>query len=96
VYVLGKARIAAFGADGTPLFECKPKAAIAGAAVSTDGHLLLASGGEVGVFDAEGQYRTIHEFAGETVRTAAVATERGEILVATDTKLYCLDASPGK
>jgi len=90
VCVTAGSQLLAFGADGTPLWGHAAAGAIAGVTVTTDDRFLVGAGDEVGELDPDGRYRTIHRFEGETVCTGPVATERGEILVATATKLHCL------
>jgi len=94
IYILTRDRVISLSADGKWLAEYVTAEAPAGAAVTANHELLLASGSQVSAFDREGSRRVLYTFAGESVRTTPVLTAERRLLVATQRHLYCLEAEP--
>ncbi|MEP6904232.1 MAG: hypothetical protein ABJA66_21110, partial [Actinomycetota bacterium] len=76
--------------SGLCLWEYQTDNPIAGAVVTAENQLLMSDGSELGVFEANGHYRTLYKFKDESLQTPPTLTSRGELVVATDKKLYCL------
>jgi hypothetical protein len=78
----------AFAQGGEPLFElAAPESGLGGAVVTGDDKLLVASGAEVGVVDADGRFEVLLAVpAGPIVAPPALAAD-GSLLVATEGKL---------
>ena len=89
VYLVGGDRLLAVGVDGQLLWQ-RSGAAVAGAVVTGDGHLLVAAGSELLDIAADGAVTVLHATSGETLRTAPVPRAGGEVLVASTEALYCL------
>lgn len=89
VYLVGGDRLLAVGVDGKLLWQ-RAGAAIAGAVVTADGHLLVAAGSELLDIAADGAVTVLHATRGDALRTAPVPRGDGEVLVASDEALYCL------
>jgi len=93
-YVLTRSHAAAVDQTGELLWSCKPAGPVAGAGVTADDHLLIAAGGELGWIDPKGAWQTLYDFGPRSVRTPPVLTERGDVLLATDERLYALTTKP--
>jgi hypothetical protein len=89
-FLIADNRLMAFNRAGECLWEYKTRSRIGGAVVTGDNRLLLAAGSEIGAFDSKGQYETLYEFKDELLQTPPALNAFGELLVASDKKLYCL------
>lgn len=89
VYLLAADRVLCVGADGKLAWEHVGH--IGGAGVTADNQLLGSAGTEVAAFDKEGKRKVLFTF-GESIVTPPVMTAAGDILVASQNKLYCLAA----
>jgi PQQ-like domain len=89
-YILGTNRVLAIDPDGKLAWVRPLKSAQAAAVITNDDQLLVADGSELTAFDATGERRTLHSFAGELLATPPAITKRGEILVASQRRLYSL------
>lgn len=91
VFIIGSDRVLAINPDGK-LAWVRPVNGQGGGAVVTAGNeLLISDGSDLVVFDPKGQRRVLHTFTGEVLNTPPVLTARGEILVASQERLYALD-----
>jgi hypothetical protein len=90
VYLVTKAWAICADAAGKLLWEKPVGGSAAGAAVTTDGHLVVTAGAEVASFDAQGTRKVLHTLSGDSFSTPAVVTARGEVLAASRSRLYCL------
>jgi hypothetical protein len=89
-YILGTNRVLAIDPDGKLAWVRPLKSAQAAAVITKDDQLLVADGSDLAAFDTTGERRTLHSFAGELLVTPPVITKRGEILVASQRRLYSL------
>ena len=96
VYLIKNNHLIAFAANGHYLWEYQSKNQIAGAVVTADNQLLISDGMEIGVFEENGRYRTLYEFKDEILQTPPTLTDKGDLVVATDKKLYCLAIDKSK
>lgn len=90
VFLIKDHYLMAFAANGRCIWEYKTDSPIAGAVVTADNQLLISSGSQLGVFEANGNYSTLYEFKNESLQTPPTLTASGDLVVATDQKLYCL------
>jgi len=90
VFLIKDDYLVAFNAGGHCVWEYQTDNPIAGAVVTAENQLLMSDGSELGVFEANGHYRTLYKFKGESLQTPPTLTSSGELVVATDKKLYCL------
>lgn len=67
---------------------------IVGALVGADGELLVAAGAKLTGFAADRQRHELYDFGDEAVATAPLLDSAGDVLVATDRRLYRLTAAP--
>lgn len=93
IYLLLGDTIRALNADGSDRWEANTGAPIAGAVVLKDGHLLVTVGPYIFAFDEQGERRILFALEGEQWTTPAILTERGQMLAASDRRLYSLKAS---
>jgi hypothetical protein len=96
IYIQARDRLISLSAEGKWLWEYVTAEAPAGAAVTSNYALLLASGSQVSAFDREGGRRVLYSFVGESVRSAPVLTPDSRLLIATQRHLYCLEVAPAK
>ncbi|MEN3352115.1 MAG: hypothetical protein V7640_273 [Betaproteobacteria bacterium] len=96
IHILARDRLITLSPEGKWLWEYVTAATPAGAAVTSNYELLLASGSQVSAFDREGGRRVLYSFAGESVRTPPVLTSDRTLLIATQRHLYCLELAPAK
>ncbi len=89
VFVVTGQRIVAFAPDGEWLWEFVP-GGTPHAAVTADGWLLVAVNQSLGVLDGDGRGVSIYAETRGTFRTPPVLTADGEILIATESSLVCL------
>ncbi|MGC9970311.1 MAG: hypothetical protein ABSE56_06955 [Bryobacteraceae bacterium] len=90
VFVRAERQILSIAPDGKVNWIRTADEPLAGAAITPDDFLLTSEGSSLAAWDAKGERRVLHTFAGENPTTAPVLTADGEILVATRTHLYCL------
>jgi hypothetical protein len=87
VYLMGAGRALAVNPDGKPAWD-EP---VSGPASATaDNQLLVSRGPALIAVDAKGAQHMVHQFAGDTLKTAPVTAADGSILVAGAQKLYRL------
>lgn len=67
-----------------------------GQVITADDRLLVAEGDKLLAFKDSATPEVLHQFPGETLMTAPVLTQKGELLVATESALYCLSAASGR
>jgi len=94
VYLVSAKSIQAFDPAGNPVFSIPIKNGFGGAAVTADDKLLVADGPELVVFGSDGLSKVLHSFGKESLKTPAILTPQGRILVATDETLFCLQPVP--
>jgi outer membrane protein assembly factor BamB len=90
VYLLSDKRLMAFNSRGDFIWEYKTQSEIAGAVITADNQLLLTIGSELGAFEANGRYKMLYEFEGESLQTPPTLTSNSELLVASRSNFYCL------
>jgi hypothetical protein len=90
VYLLSDKRLMAFNSRGDFIWEYKTQSNIEGAVITADNQLLVTIGSELGAFEANGRYKTLCEFKGESLQTPPTLTSNSELLVASRSKFYCL------
>ncbi len=91
VYLSLPGRIVALSPDGKVAWE---QGVSGPATISADDQLLVSSGSLLLAFDQKGNRRVIRDFEGDVLKTAAITTGEGDILVASATKLYRLTPLP--
>jgi hypothetical protein len=94
IFLLESGRLMAIGADGRRLWERSLVGDLGGAVVTANDRVLVASGHEILSLDPEGKATVLYDFLGEGLLTPPVLTSRGDLLVASATKLYCLNVTP--
>lgn len=92
VYVRTKQRVVAFGADGKVAWELPSPGKLAGLTVTTDDQIVMAAGSQVLSVDPKGDQKLLMDLAGEKLSTPPVVRSDGAILVASESKLFCLIA----
>jgi outer membrane protein assembly factor BamB len=90
IYLAEADRLMAISPQGQLLWEHKSEAAMGGAIVTADDWLVAAIGNQIVSFDSVGKATILYAFEGEQLKTPPVLTVRGELLVASIAKLYCL------
>lgn len=90
VYLLADNLIVAVGTDGRVKWTKPAKGKAAGAAVDPTGQLLVSEGNSVVVYSATGE-RSVISTLPESLVTPPILTESGEILAASDRRLYILE-----
>ena len=90
VFLIKDNYLLAFAANGRGIWEYKSDSPIAGAVITAENQLLISDGSELVVFEANGRHRILYEFKNESLQTPPTITSNGELVVATDKKLYCL------
>jgi hypothetical protein len=90
IYILGADRVMAIAPSGRLAWVRSLKTARASAVVTADDQLLVSDGSELVVFDESGKRRVLQTFADDVLTTPPVLSSDGEILVASEHRLYCL------
>lgn len=90
IFLIKNDFLMAFAQNGYELWEYKSRNQIAGAVVTADNQLLICDGSELGVIELSGKYKTLYNFENEILQTPPTITRNGDLVVATDKKLYCL------
>jgi hypothetical protein len=90
VYVLGADRMLAINPDGKLAWVRPVNGQRGGAVITADDQLLVSDGRDLAVFNQEGQRSVLSSFDNETLFTPPVLTASGEILVASERRLYLL------
>lgn len=93
VHLFQGEHIVSVGADGTMQERQYAGGPIAGGLATADGWLIVAAGGLLSAFDADGERRVIHLLEDDQWVTPPVLTSRGRILVASERYLYCLQVT---
>jgi hypothetical protein len=88
-YLAARNRLLAIDSTGIR-WDQVVEAPVAGAAVTPDGHLIVAAGSELLVYDAAGMRRRLFLAPGDVMSTAPSVNEKGDLLVAGHRRLYCL------
>ena len=94
VYVAAGSRVAAVNHDGRLLWMRALVGQLAGIVITADDQLLLAAGANISTYDGEGKLKILYSFKDDNPATAPLLTKRGEILVASGRRLYCLTSQP--
>ncbi len=89
VYLLGAGHVTAVSENGKVAWTYASMGRVCGAMALPDNRLLVGAGSVVLALDTKGGAITAHEFAGESLTLPPVLAS-GELLVATQTHLYCL------
>ena len=89
-YILGSNRVLAIDPTGKLAWVRPLKSKRAAAVITADDQLLVSDGSELAAFDLAGQRRVLHTFAGDVLATPPVLTTHGEIIVASQRRLYSL------
>jgi len=89
-YILGTDRVMAIGPSGKLAWVRPLKTTRASAVVTADDQLLVSDGSELIVFDEAGKRRVLQTFVNDVLTTPPVLSSGGEILVASERRLYCL------
>lgn len=87
-YILADGRLFAISPEGKLLWEQTVSPAALGS-IAANGVLVLANGSELDAVAPDGQRRTLHQFD-EWLRAPAILTAQGELIAATEHRLYCL------
>jgi hypothetical protein len=90
-YVIGRNHLVAVGPDGKVRWS-KTASAVAGAAVTSDDRLLASEENAVMLLNAAGERRRVFAISDGKLSTPPILTADSEILVASNTHLYCLSA----
>lgn len=93
IYLLAGNHLLALNKTGHGRWEYRSPYDIAGAVVTPENELLVASGPEVGIFDAAGNFRLLYKLENEVLRTPPAILPNGDVIVASDSRLYCLSAN---
>lgn len=91
VFVVTQKRVIAFSPAGEFLWEFVPPSGRPYASVTADGWLLVSVDRSVGLLDGYGRGKALYTSSGEAFCTAPVLTPNGEILVASEGSLLCLE-----
>jgi hypothetical protein len=94
IYIPTEDRIVVLDSSGKAQPPIPIQGRFAGAAVTADHHLLVASGDRLVAHTVGAEPTVIAEFPGEAVRTAPVLLRSGVIWIATDRNLYALKPVP--
>jgi len=92
-FLLFTSRILAVNPEGNISWDYSAPNPVAGAAALPDGRLLVCVGPEIISFNAAGQSTTLHAL-GEPLATPPVLTDKGELLVASASNVFCLAPDP--
>jgi hypothetical protein len=90
VLVAARDRVLAFDPDGAALWEFRGD--VAGAVVTADDRVLVATGSEVLAIETGGVCRRLAEFRGERLRTPPALADDGALYVASERTLHRLEA----
>ena len=94
-YLLLGPWIHAVGAGGELRWSRAAGGALAGAIVTGDDRLVTVEGNEIAAYNATGERRALAALPGAALCTPPVLTGRGEFLVASPERAYCLSPGPG-
>jgi hypothetical protein len=90
-YVIGRNHVVAVGPDGKAKWS-KTASAVAGASVTSDDRLLASEENAVMLFNPAGERRRVFAIPDGSFSTPPILTAGSEILVASNTHLFCLSA----
>jgi hypothetical protein len=90
IYILGADRVLAISRNGSLAWVKSLKITHSSAVVTADDQLLVSDGNELIAFDEAGKRRVLHTFTDDVLTTPPVLTSSGEILVASERRLYSL------
>jgi hypothetical protein len=90
IYLWTKTAVLAFSPGGERLWEQQIPGGVAGVGVSTDDRVIVGAGSEVSALDPAGQRTVLYRFEGETITAPPILAINGDLLVATDQRLYRL------
>lgn len=96
VYLVSASEAVALNPAGTPIWESTNLGRATGAAVTTNGRLIISAGSDLIAFDAQGQRSTVLTFPGESLTSTPVITAKQELLVTSRSTLYCLTGAERK
>jgi hypothetical protein len=89
-YLLSGRQILSIAPDGKMNWMRTTEGEIAGAVATYDDLLLVSEGDSLTAWDRQGQRRVLHRFAGEPLAAAPALIGDGDLLAATQTRLYRL------
>jgi hypothetical protein len=89
-YLLAGRQILSIAPDGKLNWMRATEGQIAGAAATYDDLLLVSEGDSLTAWDAQGQRRVLYRFTGEQLAAAPALIGDGDLLLATQTRLYRL------
>lgn len=89
-YLLAGSQVIAVAPDGKLNWLKAASGRIGGGIVTADDQLLLAEGDSITAWDRLGQRRVVHAFPGEKLTSPPVLASNGDLLVASQTSLFCL------
>ncbi len=92
IYLLALNRILCYTAAGQLDWQYEAPARVAGASVSTDGHLLTAIGDSIVALNPEGEPRTLCRMPGEQLMGSPILGSAGELYALTGRRLHCFTA----
>ena len=94
VYMVSTEHVLSIALDGKLNWMRPGLGTVAGAAVTADDYLLVSEGSNLSAWDARGRRTVLHTFDGDTLSTAPVLMENGDLVVASQQRLYCLTRAP--
>lgn len=92
IYLINENRLLVLSRTGEVIREHLTADLINGAVITPDDDLLLSAGAGLFTFDASGKERVLFVTESDRFTTAPVLTDRGEIILASAQRLYCLVA----
>lgn len=82
--------VSAYNNEGSMLWNNRTSGETGGAVATADNFLLLSEGNLISALDKTGERKFVFKLDDETLCTPPVLTDKNEIIVASDEKLYCL------
>lgn len=93
VYLLSLSKIQTIDAEGKQGWTYEAPARVAGATVTTDGHLLTATGDTIVALNPQGEPQTLCHTENEQLMASPILGSRGELYALTDRRLHCFTAA---
>jgi hypothetical protein len=94
VYLVSGAQILALGPDGKLNWTRAANSTVKGGFVTPDQLLVVTEGDSITSWNAQGRRTVLFSTGGDMLQTPPVLAPAGELLAASETRLYCLSALP--
>ena len=91
VYIILNQRIIAVNSSGKIIWDKMMAGVVGGAAITPDNRLLVAEGNLLTSIDKAGERNFIYDFENESLLTQPLVNEKGEIIIASNNFLYCIE-----